>query len=165
MRLQQTLFSWEGGVWSWTRYCHNHWSNWTNLTKPRQLSVYDPSTSIFHVVLSCLYPEVHFPSGCFSMSAIARLAAVANINLHYELAPKHREMIKRLSLPQSLSYNPNPMDTIRVVVEEWLAGKSRLPSSYMGWDNGSPQRSWNEWSGCPHREVFYRKWFVPTTWK
>ena len=40
------------------------------------------------------------------MSAIARLAAVANINLRYELAPKHCEMIKRLSLPQSLSYNP-----------------------------------------------------------
>ena len=64
------------------------------------------------------------------MSAIARLAAVANINICHELAPKHREMIKRLSLPQSLSYNPNPMDTIRVVLAEWLAGKSRLPPTW-----------------------------------
>ena len=82
------------------------------------------------ISLSCLYPEVHFPGGCFSMSAIARLAAVANINICYELAPKHREMIKKLSLPQSLSYNPNPMDTIRTVFEEWLAGKSRLPPTW-----------------------------------
>ena len=64
------------------------------------------------------------------MSAIACLAAVANINICHELAPKDREIIKKLSLPQSISYNQSPMDTIRVVLEEWLAGKSRLPPTW-----------------------------------
>ena len=78
------------------------------------------------MILSCLYPEVHFPGGCFSMSAIVRLAAVANINLCYELAPKHREMIEKLSLPQSLSHNQSPTDAIMVVINEWLAGKTSV---------------------------------------
>ena len=60
------------------------------------------------------------------MSAIARLAAVANINLCLELAPKHREMIEKLSLPQSLSHNQSPAGTIMVVFIEWLAGKTSL---------------------------------------
>ena len=64
------------------------------------------------------------------MSAIARMKATAGIDIFHELAPKHREMIKRLSLPQSISYNPNPMDTIRVVFEEWLTGKSRLSPTW-----------------------------------
>ena len=84
----------------------------------------------FHVhELLCLvyiHAEVHFPDGHFSMSAIACLAAVANIDICHELAPKHREMIKKLSLQQSISYNRSPMDTIRVVFEEWLAGKTPL---------------------------------------
>ena len=60
------------------------------------------------------------------MSALARLAAVANINLCLELAPKHREMIEKLSLPQSLSHNQSPTDTILVVFNEWFAGKTSL---------------------------------------
>ena len=60
------------------------------------------------------------------MSAIVRLAAVANINLCLELAPKHREMIEKLSLPQSVSHNQSPAGTIMVVFNEWLAGKTSL---------------------------------------
>ena len=78
----------------------------------------------------CLDTEIKFPDGHFSMTGISRLAAVADINIFHELAPKRREMIKRLSLLQSLSHNPNPVDTIRVVFEEWLAGKSRLPPTW-----------------------------------
>ena len=64
------------------------------------------------------------------MSAIARMKETAGIDICRELAPKHHEMIKRLSLPQSFSYNPNPTGTIMVVFEEWLAGKSRLPPTW-----------------------------------
>ena len=60
------------------------------------------------------------------MSAIARMKVTAGIDICRELAPKRREMIKRLSLPQSLSYNQSPMDTIRIVFEEWLDGNTRL---------------------------------------
>ena len=60
------------------------------------------------------------------MSAIARLAAVANINLCLELAPKHREMIEMLSLPQSVSHNQSPTGTIMVVFNEWITGKISL---------------------------------------
>ena len=78
----------------------------------------------------CLDTEIKFPDGHFSMTAISRLAAVADIHIFHELAPKCREMIKRLSLLQSRSHNPNSVDTIRVVFEEWLAGKSRLPPTW-----------------------------------
>ena len=81
---------------------------------------------MFVICLVYIHAEVHFPDGHFSMSAIACLAAVANINICHELAPKDREIIKKLSLPQSISYNQSPMDTIRVVFEEWLAGKTPL---------------------------------------
>ena len=54
------------------------------------------------------------------MSAIARMKVTAGIDICRELAPKHHEVIKRLSLPQSLSYDQSPTDTIRVVFEEWL---------------------------------------------
>ena len=73
-----------------------------------------------------VHTEIHFPGGYFSTSAIARLAAVANINLCLELAPKHREMIEKLSLPQSVSHNQSPAGTIMVVFNEWLAGKTSL---------------------------------------
>ena len=64
------------------------------------------------------------------MSAIARMKATAGIDIFHEVAPKHNEMMKRLALPQSLSYNPIPMDTIMVVFEEWLAGKSQLSPTW-----------------------------------
>ena len=55
------------------------------------------------------------------------LAAVADINICHELAPKCHEMIEKLSLPQSLSDNPNPINTI---FNEWLAGKTSLPPTW-----------------------------------
>ena len=61
------------------------------------------------------------------MSAIARLAAVADINICHELVPKCSEMIEKLSLPQSLT---SPTDTITSAFEKWLAGKSRLPPTW-----------------------------------
>ena len=73
-----------------------------------------------------IHTEIQFPGGYFSTSAIVCLAAVANINLCLELAPKHREMIEKLSLPQSLSHNQSPTDAIMVVFNEWLAGKTSL---------------------------------------
>ena len=60
------------------------------------------------------------------MSAIARMKATAGIDICHELAPKCGRMMKKLSLPQSLSYDQSPTGTIRVAFEEWLAGKSSL---------------------------------------
>ena len=60
------------------------------------------------------------------MSAIARMKVTAGIDICRELAPKHHEVIKRLSLPQSLSYDQSPTDTIRVVFEEWLSWRTPL---------------------------------------
>ena len=77
-------------------------------------------------MVSILNTEIQFPGGEFSMSAIARMKVTADIDICRELAPKHREMIKRLSLPQALSYNRSPMDTIKVVFEEWLARRTPL---------------------------------------
>ena len=73
---------------------------------------------------------MQFSSGCFSISAIECLAAMTDINICFELAPKCSEMIEKLSLPQSLSHNPNPMDTIMIVFEEGLAGKTSLPPTW-----------------------------------
>ena len=64
------------------------------------------------------------------MSAIARMKAMADIDICHELAPKYRQMIKKLSLPQSLSHNQSSTGTILVVFEEWLDGKSRLPPTW-----------------------------------
>ena len=64
------------------------------------------------------------------MSAIACMKVTAGIDLCHELAPKHREMIKKLSLPQSISQNQSPTDTIMVVFEKWLAGNSSLPLTW-----------------------------------
>ena len=61
------------------------------------------------------------------MSAIARMKVTAGIDICHELAPKHRTMMKKLSLPRSLSYNPNP---IMIVFNEWIAGKTSLPSTW-----------------------------------
>ena len=77
-----------------------------------------------------IHTEVHFPDGCFSISAIARLAAKANINICHELAPKCCEMIEKLSLPQSLSRNQSPTGTVMVVFDEWLAGKTSPPPTW-----------------------------------
>ena len=52
---------------------------------------------------------------------------MADINICHELAPKCHEMIEKLSLPQSLSDNPNPINTI---FNEWLAGKTSLPPTW-----------------------------------
>ena len=86
----------------------------------------------FHTTLydPFLNTEIQFPDGDFSMSAIARMKAMADIDICHELAPKHREMIKKLSLPQSISHNQSPTGTIMVVFEEWLDGKSRLPPTW-----------------------------------
>ena len=73
-----------------------------------------------------IHTEIQFPSGRFSTSAIARLEAVANINLCLELAPKCSEMIEKLSLPQSLSNHQSPTGTIMVVFNEWITGKISL---------------------------------------
>ena len=77
-------------------------------------------------MVSFLNTEIRFPDGEFSMSAIARMKITAGIDICHELAPKHHEVIKKLSLPQSLSYNRSPMDTIKVVFEEWLARRTPL---------------------------------------
>jgi len=81
-------------------------------------------------MISFLTTEIQFPDGEFKMSAIARMKVIAGIDICRELAPKHREMIKRLSLPQSISYNRSAMDTIMVVFEEWLAGRTPLLSTW-----------------------------------
>ena len=52
---------------------------------------------------------------------------MADINICHELAPKCSEMIEKLSLPQSLSRNPNP---INAIFNEWLAGKTSLPPTW-----------------------------------
>ena len=79
---------------------------------------------------SLLNAEIQFPDGDFSISAIARMKVMAGIDICHELAPKHREMIKQLSLPQSISYNQSPINTIMVVFNEWLAGKTALPPTW-----------------------------------
>ena len=81
-------------------------------------------------VWSLFTTEIQFPDGEFSMSAIARMKVMAGIDICYELAPKHRKMIKRLSLPQSPSYNRSAMDTISFVFEEWLAGMISIPPTW-----------------------------------
>ena len=58
------------------------------------------------------------------------MKAIADIDICHELAPKHREMIKKLSLPQSLSHSRSSTGTILVVFEEWLDGKSQLPPTW-----------------------------------
>ena len=80
--------------------------------------------------ISLRHTEIQFSSGCFSMSAIERLAAEADINICFELAPKCHEMIEKLSLPQSLSRNQSPINTIMVALNEWLAGKTSLPPTW-----------------------------------
>ena len=55
---------------------------------------------------------------------------MADINICHELVPKCSEMIERLSLPQSLSHNPSPINTIMVVFNEWFAGKTSLPPTW-----------------------------------
>ena len=81
---------------------------------------------------SFLNAEIQFPDGDFSMSAIARMKVTAGIDICRELAPKHRQMIKELSLPQSLSYDKSevPTDTIISVFEKWLDGKTPLPHTW-----------------------------------
>ena len=81
-------------------------------------------------MVSILNTEIQFPGGEFSMSAIARMKVTAGIDICHELAPKHHEMMKKLCLPQSFSYNQSPTDTIMVVFEEWRAGKSQLPPTW-----------------------------------
>ena len=87
---------------------------------------------VFHATLYDLFfnTEVQFPDDDFSMSAIARMKVTAGIDICHELAPKHRQMIKKLSLPQSFSHNQSPTGTIMVVFEEWLDGKSPLPPTW-----------------------------------
>ena len=81
---------------------------------------------------SFLNAEIQFPDGDFSMSAIARMKVTAGIDICRELAPKHRQMIKKLSLPQSLSYDKSevPTNTIISVFEKWLDGKTPLPHAW-----------------------------------
>ena len=65
------------------------------------------------------------------MSAIARMKVTAGIDICRELAPKHREMIKRLSLPQSLSNQSEfPTYIIVSVFEKWLGGETPLPYTW-----------------------------------
>ena len=87
---------------------------------------------VFHATLYDLFlnTEIQFPDDDFSMSAIARMKVTAGIDICHELAPKCRELIKKLSLPQSFSHNQSPTGTIMVVFEEWLDGKSRLPPTW-----------------------------------
>ena len=73
-----------------------------------------------------LITEIQFPDGEFSVSAIARMKVTAGIDICRELAPKHREMINWLSLPQSLSRNQSPTDTVMAVFEEWLSWRTPL---------------------------------------
>ena len=77
-----------------------------------------------------MHTEIQFPSGHFSVSAMECLAAVADINICHELAPKCHEMIEKLSLPQSLSRNRSTINTIKVVFNEWLAGNTSLPPTW-----------------------------------
>ena len=79
---------------------------------------------------SFLNAEIQFPDGNFSMSAIARMKATAGIDICRELAPKHAEIIGRLSLRQLISHNQSPIDTITIVFEEWLAGKISIPPTW-----------------------------------
>ena len=81
---------------------------------------------------SFLNAEIQFPDGDFSLSAIARMKVTAGIDICHELAPKHCQMIKKLSLPQSLSYDQSevPMDTILSVFEKWLDGNTPLPHTW-----------------------------------
>ena len=55
---------------------------------------------------------------------------MADINIWHELAPKCSEMIEKLSLPQSLSDNQSPIDTIMIVLNVWIAGITSLPPTW-----------------------------------
>ena len=77
-----------------------------------------------------IHTEIQFSCGHFSVSAMECLAAEADINICFELAPKCHEMIEKLSLPQSISHNRSPINTIMVVFNEWLAGKTSLPPTW-----------------------------------
>ena len=55
------------------------------------------------------------------MSAIACMKGIAGIDIFQELAPKHEELVKKLSQPQSLSGNSGV-----IIIERWLAEKTPL---------------------------------------
>ena len=72
----------------------------------------------------CAVTETHFPNGCFSMSAFARLKVLTDIDVQNELDIH--------TLVQQIQYRHNTPNSCAEVFEEWLAGQSPLAPT---WEN------------------------------